>query len=659
MQTNPKKKTQISFIIRDEVEYRHRSFVNCLAFDPLEESLYSGGSDMIIRKWDATSDAKPRGASQRHLMSMEHHYDWVNDLVLCSNPTYLISASSDTTVKVWNTKKGFCMSTLRTHKDCVRCLAYCSQGTEMIASAGLDRCIYLWDVNTLTKLTAINNTVTTSSLHGSKNSIYSIAMNPDGKVVVAGSTENVLRIWDPRTCKKICKLRGHTDNVRAIQMNRDGTQCLSASSDGTIRLWSIGQQRCIGVITCHSDSVWALQTDSNFSFVLSGSRDRSCCRTFMNDLNSSEVLFQEDSPIQRLQTNDSDRPTHVWTTTWSSNINRWPLKRQESFDYGNDIPITFQQPDIILEGAPSIRQHAVLNDRRHVVTRDTENNIHIWDILQGKKISNEGKRNMEDVIKENFKKVFVPSWFSVNVKSGLLEITLDESDVFSAWVSAKEASDRNEETESKPLANFGGLLLRSLFELWPYSFQDDEIESPLHGYFHFPKHIPILIWNYTEDSGRPIFRTTVKDTANPTESAMLRDHLPQWVLDVVEHNQFPKFNKMPFVLQPHPSYVSKAFKRDRLSATEMLQIRKVMEHVYEKILSPQDQNSEPNDSAHSSNSNHDKSGYFTTPIPKNIEDKVELYCNDQKLEPDMDLRTVKHFIWKQSADLLIHYKPIK
>lgn len=63
-----------------------------------------------------------------------------------------------------------------------------------------------------------------SSLHGSKSSIYSLAMNTLGTVVVAGSTENVLRIWDPRSCEKICKFRGHTDNIRAILVNRDGTQ---------------------------------------------------------------------------------------------------------------------------------------------------------------------------------------------------------------------------------------------------------------------------------------------------------------------------------------------------------------------------------------------------------------------------------------------------
>lgn len=71
----------------------------------------------------------------------------------------VISASSDMTVKVWNAHKGFCMSTLRTHKDYVKVLAY-AKDKEQVASAGFDRAIFLWDVNTLTALTASNNTVT-------------------------------------------------------------------------------------------------------------------------------------------------------------------------------------------------------------------------------------------------------------------------------------------------------------------------------------------------------------------------------------------------------------------------------------------------------------------------------------------------------------------
>lgn len=75
----------------------------------------------------------------------------------------VISASCDSTVKVWNAHKGFCMSTLRTHRDYVQALAY-AKDREQVASAGLDKAIFLWDVTTLTALTASNNTVT-STLH--------------------------------------------------------------------------------------------------------------------------------------------------------------------------------------------------------------------------------------------------------------------------------------------------------------------------------------------------------------------------------------------------------------------------------------------------------------------------------------------------------------
>lgn len=85
--------------------------------------------------------------------------------------------------------------------------------------------------------------VTASSLAGNKESIYSLAMNQPGTVIVSGSTEKVLRFWDPRNCAKLLKLKGHTDNVKALALSRDGTHCISGSSDGSIKVWSLGAQR--------------------------------------------------------------------------------------------------------------------------------------------------------------------------------------------------------------------------------------------------------------------------------------------------------------------------------------------------------------------------------------------------------------------------------
>lgn len=95
--------------------------------------------------------------------------------------------------------------------------------------------------------------IVASNLAGSKDSIYSLAMNPSGSIIVSGSTENALRIWDPRTCNRIMKLKGHSENVKALVVSVDGSQIISGSSDGTIKLWSVGQQQCIQTIPVHSE----------------------------------------------------------------------------------------------------------------------------------------------------------------------------------------------------------------------------------------------------------------------------------------------------------------------------------------------------------------------------------------------------------------------
>lgn len=58
--------------------------------------------------------------------------------------------------------------------------------------------------------------------------------------------------------------------------------------------------------------------------------------------------------------------------------------------------------------------------------------------------------------------------------------------------------------------------------------------------------------------------------------------------------------------------------RERLSATEMLQVRKVMEHVFEKIL-----NTAENPLADAPPVPQQM------PIPANLEERLELFCNDQ------------------------------
>ena len=65
---------------------------------------------------------------------------------------------------------------------------------------------------------------------------------------------------------------------RALALNAEGTVLLSGSSDHTLRLWDLGQQRCLHTFAVHTDSVWALQVDPAFAVAYSGGRDKAVYR---------------------------------------------------------------------------------------------------------------------------------------------------------------------------------------------------------------------------------------------------------------------------------------------------------------------------------------------------------------------------------------------
>lgn len=133
--------------------------------------------------------------------------------------TLVVSASSDHTVHVWSphdTHASMVATPLGHHNDYVKCLASC-RDQNWVASGAFDKQIKIWDLaeGRLGPVYELPEPL--------KHSIYSLAVNPSGTVLAAGSPERVVRTWDPRSGKKLTsKLAGHTDNIRCLLVSEDG-----------------------------------------------------------------------------------------------------------------------------------------------------------------------------------------------------------------------------------------------------------------------------------------------------------------------------------------------------------------------------------------------------------------------------------------------------
>ncbi|CAL4061854.1 unnamed protein product, partial [Meganyctiphanes norvegica] len=314
---------------------------------------------------------------------------------------------------------------------------------------------------------------------------------------------------------------------------------------------------------------------------------------------------------------------------------------------------------LVLDSDCSLFFHALVNkwdilsNKCAVLNRVISSLVLPWVGWKATKTEDLGKVDFEQEKEKKNKPIFVPSWFTVDLKTGMLSIHLaekrDEVDCLSAWVSAKEADFPTQDGLDLKI-NYGELLLKALFEHWPRTYLHEEGDSgPGNQYFSIPPHTPVII---SEVQGRTLYRLLCGDAGGDTEGVLLNETVPPWVLDIVVDKTTPKpKNKVYFFLLPHASSGIKREKKDRLSANDFIQIRKVQEHVYEKVLGG------GSDAGSTTNNNANDDKAETASI---AEERVQLLCNDTILDPNMDLRTVQHFIWgNTSQDLVLFYRPIK
>lgn len=92
----------------------------------------------------------------------------------------------------------------------------------------------------------------------------------EDNILMTGSYDATIKIWDMETGQELRTLRGHTAGVRCLQF--DDTKLITGSLDRSIRVWNWRTGECISKYNGHTEAVIALHFDS--TLLASASVDR-------------------------------------------------------------------------------------------------------------------------------------------------------------------------------------------------------------------------------------------------------------------------------------------------------------------------------------------------------------------------------------------------
>ncbi|PPQ66855.1 hypothetical protein CVT26_009634 [Gymnopilus dilepis] len=288
----------------------HTRAVRALQFD--EVKLITGSMDCTIKVWDWR-----RGKCIRTLSGH-------SEGVVCLNfdTNVLASGSVDSTIKVWNLRTGGAF-TLRGHSDWVNAVQIwdSNPGTrpssaeesifdvsssvspalanskassqidpgKMLFSASDDGVIKLWDLNlrtcvrqfvghgaqvqsmrlSLSEECEDENVDDPSTDPSASDASQQTVPKRKKPILISGSLDNTIKLWDIETAKPIRTHFGHIEGVWGVAS--DKMRLVSGSHDRTIKIWSRDKENCNHTLVGHEAAVTCIALGEDK--IVSGSDD--------------------------------------------------------------------------------------------------------------------------------------------------------------------------------------------------------------------------------------------------------------------------------------------------------------------------------------------------------------------------------------------------
>ncbi|RDA84734.1 hypothetical protein CP532_5239 [Ophiocordyceps camponoti-leonardi (nom. inval.)] len=198
----------------------HSGEIFSAKFDPTGDLIASGSMDRSIMLW------RTYGACENYGL-LKGHKGAVLDLQWSRDSGTLYSASADTHVASWDVELGTRIRRYVGHEEVVNAVDISRRGAEVLVSGSDDSTIGIWDPRTKKAAEHIQTNFP----------ITAIAISEDGTQVFSGGIDNDIRVWDLRKKSLKYSLLGHTDTIMSVRLSRDDESLASYAMDSTVRTW--------------------------------------------------------------------------------------------------------------------------------------------------------------------------------------------------------------------------------------------------------------------------------------------------------------------------------------------------------------------------------------------------------------------------------------
>jgi WD40 repeat protein len=202
------------------------------------------------------------------------HRGNVNAIAFSADGSQLFAASGENAlsgeVKQWKISDGSLVYTFEGHKDTIYSVAI-SPDEKILATGSYDQKIKLWDVATGKEL---------KTLSGHNGAVFGLAFRPDGKILASASGDRTVKLWDIAKGERCDTLTQSLKDVYTVAFNADGKKLFAGGVDSRIRVWEISETAVEGsnpgleAKFAHEGAILRLVMSSDGKLLLSSADDR-------------------------------------------------------------------------------------------------------------------------------------------------------------------------------------------------------------------------------------------------------------------------------------------------------------------------------------------------------------------------------------------------